>query len=77
MQLSESHTLIDSLKSENTMMFNTVDSLEIKLKESEDLLRKFSSENLKSMLCIKRDISNMPDIIWVWVLLLHMLLILK
>jgi len=44
-------------------MFNTVDSLEIKLKESEDLLRKFSSENLKSMLCIQRDISNKPGII--------------
>jgi len=42
-QLSESHALIDSLKSENTMLFNTVDSLENKLKESEDLLKKFSS----------------------------------
>jgi hypothetical protein len=31
-KLSESHALIDSLKSENTMLFNTVDSLEIKLK---------------------------------------------
>jgi DNA repair ATPase RecN len=62
-QLSESHALIDSLKSEYTMLFNTVDSLEIKLKGSEDLLRKFSSENLKSMLCIQRDISNKPGII--------------
>jgi hypothetical protein len=44
--LFESHTLINFLKSDNTMLFNTVDSLEIKLKEFEDLLRKFSSENL-------------------------------
>jgi hypothetical protein len=32
-QLSESHVLIDSLKSENTMLFDTVDALENKLKE--------------------------------------------
>jgi hypothetical protein len=40
-QLSESHALIDSLKSENIMLFNTVDALENKLKESEDLLKIF------------------------------------
>jgi predicted nucleic acid-binding Zn-ribbon protein len=39
-QLSELHALIDSLKSENTMLFNTINSLEIKLKESENLLKK-------------------------------------
>jgi predicted nucleic acid-binding Zn-ribbon protein len=39
-KLSESHVLIDSLKSENTMMFNTIDTLENKLKESEDLLKR-------------------------------------
>jgi hypothetical protein len=50
LQLSESHVLIDSLKFENTMLFDTVDALENKLKESEDLLEKFSSNNLKSML---------------------------
>jgi seryl-tRNA synthetase len=38
-QLSESHALINSLKSENTMLFNTIDALENKLKESEDLLK--------------------------------------
>jgi hypothetical protein len=43
------------------MLFNIVDSLEIKLKEFEDLLRKFSSENLN--VCIQRDISNKPGII--------------
>jgi hypothetical protein len=63
LQLSESHVLIDSLKSENTMLFDIVDALENKLKESEDLLEKFSSNNLKSMLCIHTDISNNPDLI--------------
>jgi ribosomal protein L18 len=37
-QLSKSHVLIDSLKSENTMLLNTIDALENKLK-------KFSSDN--------------------------------
>jgi hypothetical protein len=37
----------------DTMLFNTTDTLENKLKESEDLLKKFSSNNLKSMLCEK------------------------
>jgi hypothetical protein len=59
-QLSESHALIDSLRSENTMLFNIIDTLENKLKESEDLLKKFSSDNLKNMLCIHSDISNKP-----------------
>jgi hypothetical protein len=39
-ELSESHALIDSLKSENTMLFDIIDKLENKLKESEDLLKK-------------------------------------
>jgi predicted transcriptional regulator len=56
MQLSESHALIDSLRSENTMLFNIIDTLESKLKESDDLLKKFSSDNLKSMLCIHSDV---------------------
>jgi len=55
-QLSESHVLIDSLKSDNTMFLNTIDALENKLK-------KFSSDNLKSMLCIHTDISNKLDLI--------------
>jgi len=63
LQLSESQVLIGSLKSENTLHFDTVDALENKLKESEDLLEKFSSNNLKSMLCIYTDISNKPDLI--------------
>jgi HrpA-like RNA helicase len=63
LQLSELHVLIDSLKSENTMLFDIVDALENKLKESEDLLEKFSSNNLKSMFCIHTDISNKPDLI--------------
>jgi len=63
LQLSESHVLIDFLKSENTMLFDTVDALENKLKESEDLLEKFSSNNLKSMFCIHTDICNKLDLI--------------
>jgi hypothetical protein len=50
--------LIDYLKSENTMLFDIIDTLENKLKQSEDLLKKFSSDNLKSMLCI-----NKPNLI--------------
>jgi hypothetical protein len=62
-QLSESHALIDSLKFENTMLFEIIDTLEKKLKESEDLLKKFSSDNLKSMFCIHSDFPNKPDLI--------------
>jgi hypothetical protein len=45
------------------MLFNTIDTLENKLKESEDLLKKFSSDNLKCMLCVYTDISNKSDLI--------------
>jgi hypothetical protein len=61
--LSESHVLIDSLKSENTTLFNTIDTFENKLKESEDFLNKFSSDNLKGMLCIHTYNSNKLGII--------------
>jgi GTP-binding protein EngB required for normal cell division len=47
-QLSESHVVIDSLRSENTMLFDIIDTLENKLKESEDLLKNSSSDNLKA-----------------------------
>jgi hypothetical protein len=57
-QLSESH----ALKSENTMLFDIIDTLENKLKDSEDLLKKFSSDNLKCMLCIHSDTPNKPDL---------------
>jgi hypothetical protein len=57
-QLSESRALIDSLKYDNTMLFDIIDTLQNKLKESENLLEKFSSDNLKSMLCIHSNISN-------------------
>jgi hypothetical protein len=63
MQLFESLASIDSLRSENTMLFNIIDTLENKLEESENLLEKFSSDNLKSMLCIHSDISNKPGLI--------------
>jgi len=38
-KLSESHALIDSLKSKNTILFDTIDTLENKLKASEYLLK--------------------------------------
>jgi uncharacterized coiled-coil DUF342 family protein len=41
-QLSESHALIDSLKSENTMLFDIIDTFKNKLKESEKYLEKNS-----------------------------------
>jgi len=62
-QFSESHSLIDSLKSENTMLFDILDKLENKLKESEDFLKRFSSDNLKSMFCIHSYIPNKPGLI--------------
>jgi hypothetical protein len=55
-QLSESNVLIESLRYENTMLLNIIDELENKL-------AKFSSDNLKSMLCIHSDISNKPSLI--------------
>jgi hypothetical protein len=45
------------------MLFNIIDTLENKLKESNDLLKKFSSDNLKSMLCIHSDVPNKPCLI--------------
>jgi seryl-tRNA synthetase len=62
-QLSESHVLIGSFKSENNMLFNTIGTLENKLKESEDLLEKLSNDNLKSVLCIYTNNSSKPGII--------------
>jgi hypothetical protein len=62
-QLSESHALIDSLKSKIPCLFDIIGTLENKLKESENLLKKFSSDNLKSMLCIHSAISNKPGLI--------------
>jgi hypothetical protein len=53
-QLSESHALIDYLKSENTVLFDIIDSLEMKLEKL---------DNLKSMLCTHLDLSNKPDLI--------------
>jgi hypothetical protein len=55
-QLSKSHVLIDSLRSENTMLLNIIDEVKNKL-------AKFSSANLKSMLCIHSNISNKPSLI--------------
>jgi hypothetical protein len=54
-QSSESHVLIDSSKSENTMLLNTINELENKLK-------KFSSDNLKSIFFINSYVSNKLDL---------------
>jgi len=43
-------------------LFDIIDTLENKLKESENLLKKFSSDNLKSKLCIHSDILNKPGL---------------
>jgi hypothetical protein len=45
------------------MIFNTIDTLKNKLKESKDLLEKFSSDNLKGMRCIQTNNSNKPGLI--------------
>jgi hypothetical protein len=39
-QLFESHVLIDSLKSENTILFEVINTLKKKFKKSENLLKK-------------------------------------
>jgi hypothetical protein len=44
------------------MLFDIIDTLENKLKKYENLLKKFSSDNLKNMLCIHSDISNKPGL---------------
>jgi hypothetical protein len=43
LQLSESHVLIDSLKSENTMLFDTVDALENKLHKPDLIVNDLST----------------------------------
>jgi hypothetical protein len=45
------------------MLFVTVDALENKLKESDDLLEKFSNNNFEKHACIHTNISNKPDLI--------------
>jgi hypothetical protein len=55
--------LIDSLRSENTILFNIIDTLDNILKESDDLLKIFSSDNLKIMLCIHSDVPNKSGLI--------------
>jgi predicted nuclease with TOPRIM domain len=52
-KLSESHALIDSLKSENLVLGSKVDLLENKLKESETRLEKISNNSLENMMHTK------------------------
>jgi peptidoglycan hydrolase CwlO-like protein len=49
-KMSESHTLIDSLKSKNTVLIENITSLENELKESKELLNRLSSDNLKKLI---------------------------
>jgi hypothetical protein len=45
------------------MLFNIIDILENKLKESDDLLQNLSSDNLKSMLCFHSDVPSKSSLI--------------
>jgi chromosome segregation ATPase len=47
-KLSKFHALIDYLKSDNTMLFDSIDTLENKLKECDDHLKKLSSDNYRA-----------------------------
>jgi hypothetical protein len=61
--LSESHTLIESLKSKNIVLVENIKSLENELKDSKELSNRLSSDNLKNMLCVQKDVSNKPNMI--------------
>jgi len=53
-QLSESHVLIDSLKFENTILLNTINELENKLKKfSSDNFEKLTS-NINKCVCVHK-----------------------
>jgi len=56
MKLSESHTSVESLKFENTELDN-------ELRDSKELSNRLSSDNLKNMLCVQKDVSNKPSMI--------------
>jgi hypothetical protein len=62
-KLSESNTLVESLKSGNTVFVENIKSLENDLKDSKELSNKLSSNNLKNMLCVQKDVSNKPSMI--------------
>jgi len=62
-KLSESYTLVESLKFENTVLIENIKSLENELKDSKELSNRLSSDNLKNMLCVQKDISNKPSMI--------------
>jgi hypothetical protein len=56
--LSKSHNLINSLKSEIYVLIEKSLSLENELDVSKELSRNSSSDNLKSFLCIEESVSN-------------------
>jgi hypothetical protein len=61
------------------MPFNTIDALENKFKEFEDLLEKLSSDNLKNACFVFKHIilTTLALLLMIWMLLLNMLLILN
>jgi len=76
-KLSESHALLDSLKSEITVLVENNQSLENELKGSKELSHRLSSDNLKDLFCFLKHVSNKPSMnLTTWLPLLRMLLIL-
>jgi hypothetical protein len=62
-KLSESHTLVESLKSKNIVLVENIKSLENELKDSKELSNRLSSNNLKNMLCVQKHFSDKPSMI--------------
>jgi arginyl-tRNA synthetase len=57
-KLNDARAACDKLKSENTMLVEKNKSLENKLKDSKDHLKKFSSDKLKRMLNVQKHNSD-------------------
>lgn len=57
-KLNDARAACDKLKSENTVLVEKNKSLENKLKDSKDHLKKFSSDKLKKMLNVQKHNSD-------------------
>jgi hypothetical protein len=62
-KLCESHALVESLKSEITMLVENNQSPENELKASKELSHRLSSDNLKNLFCVQKHVSNKPSLI--------------
>jgi len=62
-KLSESHALVDSLKSEITVLVENNQSLENELKGYKELSHRLSSDNMKNLFCVQKHVSNKPSMI--------------